>query len=76
MNTAELRTPISLSQVAPYPEELHALVRALRYRPGWTFELIDRDRGQGSAGLTLDVITSGFNSYHPDQARTIASTTT
>jgi hypothetical protein len=52
---------------APYPVALQTLVEQLRYRPGWTFDLVDLDRGQGSKGLTLDIVTLGYNSYHPDQ---------
>lgn len=53
--------------VAPYPEELAKLVAALSYRPGWRFVLGDIDRGQGSEGLTLDIITQGYDSYHPER---------
>lgn len=51
---------------APYPEVLHDLVSMMRYRPGWTFLLAWLDRGQGSEGLTLDIVTKGYNSYHPE----------
>ncbi len=54
-------------QQAPWPAELETLVERISYRPGWTFRLIeDHDRGQGSEGLTLDVLTLGYNSHHPD----------
>lgn len=59
-----------MRQTAPYPTELADLVDALRYRPGWTFALADVDRGQGSQGLTLDIVTCGYNSYHPDRGET------
>lgn len=55
------------TQTAPFPTELADLVAALEYRPGWAFELRDIDRGQGSQGLTLDVITLGYDSYHPNR---------
>jgi hypothetical protein len=57
----------ALAQEAPYPEILDDLVRRLTYRPGWTFELKDTDRGQGSKGLTLIITTLGFDSYNPDR---------
>jgi hypothetical protein len=57
-------------QTAPDPEILYELVEKLEYRPGWEFRLGDIDRGQGSEGLTLDIITCGYDSYHPDRGET------
>jgi hypothetical protein len=57
-------------QEAPWPQILSDLVSALTYRPGWRFVLQDIDRGQGSKGLTLDIITLGYNSRHPDRGPT------
>lgn len=54
-------------QVAPFPVALARLVEATTYRPGWSVKLADTDRDQGSVGLTLDIITLGYNSYHPEQ---------
>jgi len=59
-----------MGQVAPYPEDLAALVEQLAYRPGWTFLLDHIDRGQGSEGLTLIITTLGYNNYHPDVGET------
>lgn len=56
-----------IRQEAPFPDVLANLVSRLTYRPGWRFVLADIDRGQGSAGLTLDIVTLGYDSYHPDQ---------
>lgn len=56
-------------QVAPWPTALSHLVAKLTYRPGWTFHLAEMDRGQGSVGLTLDIVTSGYDSYHPDRGQ-------
>lgn len=56
-----------MRQEAPDPGVLYEIIRDVRYRPGWVFRLADIDRGQGCAGLTLDIVTSGFNSYHPEQ---------
>lgn len=55
-----------MNQVAPYPTELADLVSKMEYRPGWTFDLIDQDRGQGSGGLTLVVLSKGYDTYHPE----------
>jgi hypothetical protein len=56
-----------MNQTAPFPEALAYLVDRLKYRPGWKFHLAHMDRGQGSEGLTLDIITLGYDSYHPDR---------
>lgn len=56
-----------MRQTAPDPTELFDLVDGLAYRPGWTFVLEDVDRGQGSEGLTLDIVTRGYDSYHPER---------
>lgn len=65
-----------MTQVAPYPEELAALVKALRYRHdrGWKVWLEDnlvRDPASTHAGesrgLTLIVQRCGPNSYRPDE---------
>lgn len=56
-----------MSQTAPYPGMLARLVKGLRYRPGWTFNLRHIDRGQGSAGLTLLIEVETVDTYHPDQ---------
>lgn len=56
-----------MKQIAPDPTILAELVETLAYRPGWTFTLGDIDRGQGSEGLTLDIVTLGYNSYHPER---------
>lgn len=54
-------------QEAPDPEILFRLVAGLTYKPGWYFNLRSIDRGQGSVGLTLDILTCTTNSYHPEQ---------
>lgn len=56
--------------MAPYPDELEDLVGRLSYRPGWKFWLGEYDRGQGSEGLTLDVITRGYDSYNLAEGET------
>lgn len=44
-----------ITQIAPPADALMDLVRRLGYKPGWRFELENVDRGQGSAGLTLEI---------------------
>lgn len=62
-------------QSAPYPEKLAELVNKLQYKPGWTFDLlhIDRDKAPDGtvlgAGLTLDIVTKGYDSYHPERGQ-------
>lgn len=58
---------MSAIQEAPYPSELEELVSQLSYRPGWEFELVHIDRGQGSKGLTLIITTCGYDTYHPER---------
>ena len=58
---------VNMVQKAPYPEVLEALVENFVYKPGWTFDLVHIDRGQGSEGLTLDIVSQTYNSYHPEQ---------
>lgn len=55
-----------MRQEAPFPDALLDLVRRVKYRPGWNFQLEDIDRGQGSAGLTLMITTHGYDSEHPE----------
>ena len=58
------------SQIAPYPEILATLVESLEYRPNWRFRLVNHDRGQGSQGLTLIIVTHGYDSYNPANGET------
>lgn len=68
--------PRVMRQVAPYPGELAALVKALRYRRdrGWEVWLEDdlqrdkpgRHSGE-SRGMTLVVQRCGPDSYHPER---------
>lgn len=56
-----------MTQTAPHPQILEDLVAQTKYREGWAFSLEDIDRGQGSSGLTLKILTLCANSYHPEQ---------
>lgn len=44
----------------------------MAYRPGWTFDLVDMvrdedEKGRGeSKGLTLKILSKGYDSYHPE----------
>lgn len=72
------------NNVAPFPLELEKLVETLQYRPGWTFTLADMDRDENQRdvhgiltpialhciGLTLDIITLGYHSYHEERGET------
>jgi hypothetical protein len=55
-----------MRQFAPDPFALSELVKNLKYKEGWTFELVDLDRGQGSEGLTLVIAVRCVDSYHPE----------
>lgn len=57
-----------MTQQAPYPGRLAALVGRLTYKPGWRFRLLDNyDRGQGSVGLTLVITITATDSYDHDK---------
>ena len=56
-----------MTQAAPHPERLAALVEKLTYKRGWSFELQHMDRGQGSLGLTLVIEVECEDSYRPDR---------
>lgn len=63
-----MSTPSSLAyQEFPYPTELAAAVAELRYLPGWHFDLVVEDRGQGCKGLTFNVYPNNPDSYHPER---------
>jgi hypothetical protein len=61
-----------MRQEAPYPDTLNELVDALRYKPGWRFDLYQLDRGQGSVGLTLVITIDTPDSYQPERTITVA----
>lgn len=69
MSTANSPT-VKNTNAAPFPFELQELVRTITYRPGWRFSLDHVDRGQGSEGLTLCVITQGYDTYAPEKGET------
>jgi hypothetical protein len=55
------------TQTFPYPDDLDAAVAELRYLPGWRIWLSDEERGQGCAGLTLNIAPDKPDSYHPER---------
>jgi hypothetical protein len=71
--------PAVMTQQAPYPVTLAKLVEGFHYRPGWTCHLVHmvRDRVDPNdntsaplaEGLTLDIVTRGYNSYHVDRGQ-------
>lgn len=62
---------MAMTQTAPEPEELYDLVNKCTYRPGWRVWLEQRDRGQGSEGLTLIIQTNTIDAYHPGRKATV-----
>jgi hypothetical protein len=56
----------SMTQQAPYPAALAALVARLEYKTAWEFVLEDIDRGQGCSGLTLSILITTPDSYDKD----------
>jgi hypothetical protein len=54
------------TNTAPFPDELADIVANLAYRPRWSFRLAEIDRGQGSEGLTLMVLSENVDTYHPE----------
>jgi hypothetical protein len=66
-----------MMQTAPYPSALASLVERLAYRPGWRCWLeADTERDRDSEGrvvgrgLTLVIVTQGYNSYKPSDGET------
>lgn len=64
--------PDVMTQRAPYPHALAELVADVSYRPGFTFKLIDVDRGQGSTGLTLIITAAVIDSLNHDERLRVA----
>jgi hypothetical protein len=60
-----------LTQTSPWPEALERLVDKLTYKKGWTFSLEERDRGQGSVGLTLAILIECVDSYDPSRIMSV-----
>lgn len=56
-------------QEADYPVTLDWLVKNINYKKNWFFSLKMLDRGQGSAGLTLEIRIITPNSYKPHEPR-------
>lgn len=56
-------------QIAPFPSDLNELVKECKLNPNWQVWMEHRDRGQGSKGLTLVILTHGYDSYHPDRGQ-------
>lgn len=56
----------TFGQIAPWPFELAELIDIAHAFPGWSFELLDEDRGQGCIGLTMEIIVIGRDAHHPE----------
>lgn len=64
-----------LQQIAPYPDELETLVKALEYKPNWEFRLTNYERDpqpKSSFGLTLFITIECVDSYHHERKRRVA----
>jgi hypothetical protein len=61
-----------MRQVAPYPDDLAAVVAEAGYRPGWSFRL-DPDCGRhaGARGLTLIISVETVDAYAPGEPFTV-----
>lgn len=55
-------------QYGPWPDALEDLVKECKYRPGWTVDLRRVERDETCSGLTLDIITSTIDTYHPQRS--------
>jgi hypothetical protein len=75
----EAGKPQLMTQFAPWPDTLVELVEKVEYRPGWVLTLedivrdVDRTGGDEepvAGGLTLKVLTQGYDTYHPDRGAT------
>lgn len=66
-------TDYVMTQSAPYPHALKRLVDHCTYRPGWSINLLGSayNRGQGSIGLTLSIVTDTINSYPPHEPKRV-----
>lgn len=57
----------SLTQSAPFPHGLKALVAAATCKPGWSFSLVDIDRDDKTChGLTLIIYVEGPDADRPE----------
>lgn len=63
---------MNMTQEAPYPTALFRLLNSLEYKAGWEWSLERIDRGQGSSGLTLNIIITCADSYNPLHSRRVA----
>lgn len=64
-------TDQTMTQEAPWPHLLAEVLGELTYKPGWFFTLIHEDRGQGSIGLTLNILIECMDSYNFDRHRRV-----
>jgi hypothetical protein len=62
---------MEMTQRADFPTVLADLVKGVRYKPDWRFTLEELDRGQSSVGLTLVIVITTPDSYHPERTRVV-----
>lgn len=60
-----------MRQVAPYPDDLAAVVAELVFWPGWSFRLEDCGRHAGAHGLTLIIAVETVDAYAKDRPYTV-----
>lgn len=60
-----------MKQEAPDPTELYDLVEKLQYKDRWQITLENVIREQGSNGLTLCILISTPDAYHPQEMRQV-----
>lgn len=63
---------MNMTQEAPWPARLFNLLERVNYKDGWTFTLESVDRGQGSKGLTLNIVIECVDSSDRTRMRRVA----
>ncbi|AOQ27935.1 hypothetical protein KIY77_gp06 [Mycobacterium phage Mundrea] len=58
-----------ITQTAPYPDELEELVDGIRYRPGWSFQLVEGQRNDEVYGLALLIVVDTVDAYDGETHR-------
>lgn len=56
-------------QSAPYPDALQRVVDRIQYKKQFSFRLFNGDRGDGTFGLTFEVLCFHPDSYAPERER-------
>lgn len=61
-----------MPEIEPNPtwDVLRDVVASATYRPDWRLGLTEVHRQVGGPGLRLDVLSVGYDTYHPDRGQT------